>query len=66
MVQVAQLQVELERMNAENQKLRGMLNQVTNNYSTLQMHLVTLMQQQSQQNRGAESLQEHGVILVYI
>lgn len=63
---MAQLQVELERMNAENQKLRGMLNQVTNNYSTLQMHLVTLMQQQSQQNRGAESLQEHGVILVYI
>lgn len=61
-IEVAQLQVELERMNAENQKLRGMLNQVTNNYSTLQMHLVTLMQQQSQQNRGAESLQEHGSV----
>lgn len=48
---MAQLQVELERMNAENQKLRGMLNQVNNNYSSLQMHLVSLMQQQRQQQQ---------------
>lgn len=61
---MAQLQGELERMNAENQKLRGMLSQVTNNYSTLQMHLVTLMQQQ--QSRGTETLKEHQVIMVCI
>ncbi|KAG8490609.1 hypothetical protein CXB51_013827 [Gossypium anomalum] len=42
---VAQLQVELKRMNAENQKLKDMVNDVSNNYSALQMHLVTLMQQ---------------------
>lgn len=44
--QLVQLQVELRRMNAENQRLRGMLTQVSNNYTALQMHLVTLMQQQ--------------------
>ncbi|MBA0839669.1 hypothetical protein Goarm_005374 [Gossypium armourianum] len=43
--EVAQLQVELKRMNAENQKLKDMVNDVSNNYSALQMHLVTLMQQ---------------------
>ncbi|KAJ8549760.1 hypothetical protein K7X08_033467 [Anisodus acutangulus] len=47
--ELAQLQVELERMNAENQCLKGMLTQVSNSYSALQMHLVTLMQQQQQQ-----------------
>ncbi|XVF31734.1 hypothetical protein REPUB_Repub17cG0017700 [Reevesia pubescens] len=40
------LQAELERMKAENQRLREMLSQVTSNYNTVQMHLVTLMQQQ--------------------
>ena len=33
-------------MNAENQRLREMLSQVTSNYNKVQMHLVTLMQQQ--------------------
>lgn len=47
-------------MNAENQKLRDMLSHVSNNYSALQMHLVTLMQQQ--RNQGTESTQEHEVI----
>nr|ACI90292.1 WRKY transcription factor [Picrorhiza kurrooa] len=46
--ELAQLQVELERMNAENQRLKEMLTQVTNNYTALQMHLVTLMQQQQE------------------
>ncbi|GAV73212.1 WRKY domain-containing protein [Cephalotus follicularis] len=58
--ELAQLQVELQRMNGENQKLREMLSQVTNNYSALQMHLVALMQQQ--QNRVAESTQEHEIV----
>ncbi|KAL4290146.1 hypothetical protein GQ457_14G011030 [Hibiscus cannabinus] len=44
--ELAQLHVELKRMNAENQKLKDMLSHVNNNYTALQMHLVTFMQQQ--------------------
>ncbi|KAK8524318.1 hypothetical protein V6N13_015347 [Hibiscus sabdariffa] len=54
--ELAQLQVELKRMNAENQKLKDMLSHVSNNYTALQMHLVNLMQQQ--RNRGTETTQE--------
>ncbi|XP_039050147.1 WRKY transcription factor 6-like isoform X2 [Hibiscus syriacus] len=50
--ELTQLQVELKRMNAENQKLKDMLSHVNNNYTALQMHLVTLMQQQ--RNRETE------------
>lgn len=57
MFQLAQLQVELQRMNVENQRLRDMLSQVTNNYNALQMHIVALMQQ----SRGTEANQEHEV-----
>jgi hypothetical protein len=61
MFQLAQLQMELQRMNSENQRLRDMLGQVTNNYSVLQMHLVAFMQQQ--QNQGAaDTTQDHEVI----
>ena len=61
MFQLAQLQMELQRMNSENQRLREMLGQVTNNYSVLQMHLVAFMQQQ--QNQGAaDTTQDHEVI----
>lgn len=42
------LQADLERTNIENHRLKDLLNQATNNYNTLQMHLVTVMQQQSQ------------------
>ncbi|KAL9159693.1 hypothetical protein ABFS82_08G151300 [Erythranthe guttata] len=45
-IELGQLQVELERMNGENQRLRGMLTQVSTNYTSLQMHLVTMMQKQ--------------------
>ncbi|XP_043688488.1 probable WRKY transcription factor 31 [Telopea speciosissima] len=58
--EMAALQAELDRMNEENQRLRGMLNQVSNNYNSLQMHLVTLMQQQ--QNRKPETTQEHEML----
>lgn len=58
--ELAQLQVELQHMNSENQRLRDMLGQVTNNYSVLQMHLVAFMQQQ--QNHGADRTQEHEVV----
>ena len=57
--QLAQLQGELQRMNAENQKLKEMLTQVSNNYSALQMHLVAVMQQQQiNKNHAAETTQE--------
>lgn len=46
-------------MNVENQRLKEMLSQVSNNYSVLHNHLVTLMQQQ--QTRGADSAQENEV-----
>ncbi|MED6208367.1 WRKY Transcription Factor [Stylosanthes scabra] len=52
--ELAVLQVELERMNAENQKLKEMLNHVTGNYTALQMHLVTLMQQQQHTPKDVE------------
>ncbi|XP_022716131.1 probable WRKY transcription factor 31 [Durio zibethinus] len=57
--ELAQLQGELKLMNAENQKLRDMLSHVNNNYSALQMRLVTLMQQQ--RNEGTETTQEYGI-----
>lgn len=52
--QLAVLQAELGRMNAENQRLREMLSQVTSNYNTVQMHLVTLMQQENNDGKAAE------------
>ncbi|KAH6777385.1 WRKY family transcription factor [Perilla frutescens var. hirtella] len=59
-VAVAQLQVELERMNGENQRLRGMLSQVSSNYAALQVHLVTLMQHQ--QNSRPDTTQEQEIV----
>ncbi|KAL8112811.1 hypothetical protein AgCh_020203 [Apium graveolens] len=53
--ELVQIQSELKRMVTENQRLRGMVSEVTNNYSALQMHIVTLMQQQ---NARAETTQE--------
>ncbi|XP_043690910.1 probable WRKY transcription factor 31 [Telopea speciosissima] len=60
--ELAVLQAELNRMNEENQRLRGMVNQVSNNYNNLQMHLITLMQQQQQQKRKPETTQEHEML----
>ncbi|KAG5005653.1 hypothetical protein AAZX31_09G005600 [Glycine max] len=53
--ELAQLQVELQRMNAENKKLKEMLSHVTGNYTALQMHLVTLMQQNQQRTESTEN-----------
>ncbi|KAB5560382.1 hypothetical protein DKX38_005339 [Salix brachista] len=58
-VELAQLQVELQKMNSENQRLKDMLSQVTNNYSALQMHFVALMQQR---NHGVESNKEQETV----
>ncbi|XP_058101256.1 probable WRKY transcription factor 31 [Magnolia sinica] len=57
--ELAALQAELDRMYEENGRLKGMLNQVGNNYSTLQMHFISLMQRQNQKN---ESNQEHEAV----
>lgn len=60
-IEMAQLQIELERMNTENRRLREMLSHVSNNYNTLQMHLMTLMQQQ-QQTTKPEHSENHEVV----
>ncbi|WOH05746.1 hypothetical protein DCAR_0625166 [Daucus carota subsp. sativus] len=52
--EVAALQADLERTNIENRRLKDLLNQVTNNYNTLQMHLVTITQQQGQKGADQE------------
>ncbi|KAK6154637.1 hypothetical protein DH2020_008885 [Rehmannia glutinosa] len=70
-IEVGQLQVELERMKAENQRLRGMLAQVSNNYTAMQMQLVTLMQHQQNsqvdktvERKSEEKKLENGGVLV--
>ncbi|KAL6570664.1 hypothetical protein OROGR_000214 [Orobanche gracilis] len=56
--EISFLQVEMERINSENRRLREMLNHVTNNYNSLQMHVLTLMQQQQQQQQSDQQRQE--------
>ncbi|MBA0705631.1 hypothetical protein Golax_017814 [Gossypium laxum] len=51
--QLADVRAELDRINAENQRLKLTLNQVNSNYYALQMHLVSLTQRH--RNRIAES-----------
>ncbi|KAI3753373.1 hypothetical protein L2E82_25425 [Cichorium intybus] len=52
--ELAVVQAELERMNTENLRLREVLNQVTNNYNTLQTHLLTMMQQKQRDEQSTE------------
>jgi predicted PurR-regulated permease PerM len=47
-VQIITLRGELDRLHEENQNLRGMLNQITKNYSELQGQLLMAMQKQAQ------------------
>ncbi|KAK1424362.1 hypothetical protein QVD17_19691 [Tagetes erecta] len=49
------LQFELEKMNTENQRLRGMLAQVTSNYTALQIHVANEIQRQQNQKVDNES-----------
>nr|QQV37215.1 WRKY transcription factor [Boehmeria nivea] len=58
-IELAQLQVQLQRMNAENQKLREMLSQVTSNYSALHMQFVAVTSQHQKIANLAETSQEH-------
>nr|WFL37664.1 WRKY transcription factor 12 [Crocus sativus] len=55
-IELAAIQAELSRMNQENQRLKGMLTQVTNNYNSLQTHLLALMQQRNQRNGDNEAV----------
>ncbi|XP_068658179.1 probable WRKY transcription factor 31 [Aristolochia californica] len=57
--ELAALQAQLGRMNEENQRLRGMLSQVSNNYNTLQMHLVSLMEQRNHKTSDNTQPQEN-------
>ncbi|EYU27761.1 hypothetical protein ABFS82_13G127100 [Erythranthe guttata] len=59
-IELAHLQVELERMNTENQRLKGMLTQVNENYSALQMHFMALMQHQ--QNSTTDSTKQNQIV----
>jgi hypothetical protein len=47
-MQLASMKEELGRMNQENQRLRGMITQVTTSYEALQMHLAAQKQQHQQ------------------
>lgn len=54
-MQLAQLQMELQRMNSENKKLKEMLTHVSGNYTALQMHLVALMQKNHHTDKSTEN-----------
>lgn len=64
LVQLAQLQMELQRMKAENHKLRDMLSHVSNNYSTLQMHFFTLLQQNQASQPGHEAEVNFPILII--
>ncbi|PKA59119.1 putative WRKY transcription factor 42 [Apostasia shenzhenica] len=49
-IELATMQEKLGRMTEENRRLKAMLNQVTSNYNSLQMHFMALIQKRSQQN----------------
>ncbi|RDY01534.1 WRKY transcription factor 6, partial [Mucuna pruriens] len=48
------LQAELERTKVENYKLKNMLDQVHTNYNSLQMHLMSLMQEQKSEEEAQQ------------
>ncbi|CAA0837105.1 Probable WRKY transcription factor 42 [Striga hermonthica] len=50
---------ELERMSTENRRLKEMLNQMTNNYNGLHMHLMTVMKQNEQQQQQKSVINHH-------
>ncbi|KAM1116833.1 hypothetical protein ACFX15_007036 [Malus domestica] len=52
--ELAVLQAELGRMNVENQRLRGVIHQVNTNYQALQVHLVKLKNQKTDQQAAEQ------------
>ena len=64
-LQLAVLQVEVERMKVENLRLKGMLNHVTSNYNALQMDLITLMPDQNSQYKNEQhygKIKNNGIV----
>ncbi|KAK1582677.1 hypothetical protein Q3G72_017258 [Acer saccharum] len=59
---LAALQADLEKTSIENQRLKGMLNQINSNYHALQMHLLTYMQRQHTRRPGNDHTQNHEMI----
>nr|AQU43027.1 WRKY transcription factor 31 [Ginkgo biloba] len=62
--QMTELEAELKRMNAENQKLNFMLKDMTKNYNSLQMHLMSLIQKRQlahgvAQNQVSDRVEEN-------
>lgn len=53
------VQAQLDLMNAENQQLKEMLNQVTTNYKALEIHFSNLIQNQKPSNAGGDEKTEH-------
>ncbi|CAH2048001.1 unnamed protein product [Thlaspi arvense] len=58
--ELVKLQDELKKMTMENQKLKELLTQVNNNYTSLQMHLLSIMQQQQQQQQQNKAIEAAG------
>ncbi|KAG5021038.1 hypothetical protein JHK87_016893 [Glycine soja] len=58
--EMAVLQADLERMKRENQKLRDSLDEVTTNYSALQMHFMNLMQERKGEEGEEEQEEVYG------
>lgn len=58
------MQAEVDRMNVENKRLRVMLNQVNDNYNSLQMHFATLMQEQQTQ-KAKTRINDEVIIILY-
>ncbi|XP_008797553.1 probable WRKY transcription factor 31 [Phoenix dactylifera] len=58
--ELAAVRAELGRMNQENQRLKGMLVHATNNYNSLHMHFITLMQERNRRNGSPQSHEVSG------
>ncbi|GKB07550.1 probable WRKY transcription factor 31 [Tanacetum coccineum] len=61
---LAKIQNELEKTNLENQRLKEMYLQVSNNYSALQVQFVALMQQQEQEKKQVDNLSQQVSVAV--
>nr|WGV38200.1 WRKY [Loropetalum chinense var. rubrum] len=59
--QLSTLQVELERLNEENRRLRSMLEQITKKHSDLQGQLLMAMQQQTHENQREQMSDLNGM-----
>lgn len=59
----AQLKEELKKVSEENQRLKEMLSQTTNDFNSLQMQLVSVMRQQEDHHHLV--INQHSIILIF-